>query len=494
MNRVLGAALALGMFVPELAEACGCFAQPNAVSSVVQAGERIVFAHDGDKVVAHIQIQYQGEAEEFAWLVPVPARPELRLGTEEIFAALEADTVPSFALNRPNCGGGGIQLGCSENDTALVLDGGLGNDVEAELSSAGPYEYAVIQADAKAPLLEWLNEHRYFVPDAVSEVLDPYIHSGAYFLALRLRAGETTGAIQPVVLEYPSDRPMIPLILTSASAVPDMGILVWVLGEQRAIPVNYAHVTLNEAYIDWFGADPGYGAAVARAVDEAPDGHAFVTDFADIHPDTARRLRWSESLNRQRIAAAPNEAALRDLTREMPREARDQVLQGFTGAFDPVAITDELWTRLVEPTQEAAALLDDNRYVTRLYTTLDPSEMTRDPVFAFNPSLPAVGQIRFAEVDSCDDSGTLTLRDDRQFSIQNGQPVIPPAQENQPRAQTVSMLRLEGEPELIQDNRPLLRSLNDGGGCRTLGRNLDRASGILLLLGLALYRRSRRRA
>ena len=50
--------------------ACGCFVPPNPVVQIVQAGERIVFATDGDDVIAHVQIQYQGDAQDFGWLLP----------------------------------------------------------------------------------------------------------------------------------------------------------------------------------------------------------------------------------------------------------------------------------------------------------------------------------------------------------------------------------------------------------------------------------------
>ena len=37
-------------------------------------------------------------------------------------------------------------------------------------ATAGPYEYVVIQATSVAPMLAWLREHRYFVPDGGREV------------------------------------------------------------------------------------------------------------------------------------------------------------------------------------------------------------------------------------------------------------------------------------------------------------------------------------
>jgi hypothetical protein len=39
---------------------------------------------------------------------------------------------------------------------------------------------------------------------------------------------------------------------------------------------------------------------------------------------------------------------------------------------------------------EADQLFQQHRYMTRMYTRISPSEMTRDPIFLFNPDLPNV--------------------------------------------------------------------------------------------------------
>ena len=75
--------------------ACGCFAQTTPATPVVQAGEAVVFAHDGTNVEMHVQISYQGPAEEFAWLLPMPSVPEVQLSTIELFQMLRTATAPS---------------------------------------------------------------------------------------------------------------------------------------------------------------------------------------------------------------------------------------------------------------------------------------------------------------------------------------------------------------------------------------------------------------
>ena len=56
--------------------------------------------------------------------------------------------------------------------------------------SVGPYDYAVLKADNKDLMVQWLNDNHYFIPPATLDAAAPICIPGAYFLALKLkRAG-----------------------------------------------------------------------------------------------------------------------------------------------------------------------------------------------------------------------------------------------------------------------------------------------------------------
>jgi hypothetical protein len=59
------------------------------------------------------------------------------------------------------------------------------------------------------------------------------------------------GRHRAVASELPRHTPTIPIVPTSVAASPDMGLAVHVLGQSRAVPLNYLHVQVNEAAIDW---------------------------------------------------------------------------------------------------------------------------------------------------------------------------------------------------------------------------------------------------
>jgi len=285
-----GAALGMTLYSPD-ALACGCFTPPDPSVPVVQAGERIAFAQANGQVTEHIQIQYQGDAKDFGWLLPLPAVPTLELGTDELFNQLTTTTQPKYKMNsvyEGNCafdpsrgGGSGFGGGAAAPSAA----GGDSNEATGSSplviqDSIGPYDYAVLKADSKTAMLQWLADNHYFVPAGTDENVGPYIRPGSFFLALKLKSGASAGDLQPVVVNCASDLPMIPIVLTSTGAKPDMGIQVWMLGAGRAIPRNYYHTVINDAKLNWLTSGQNYNDVIIAATHEADGRHTFVTEYA----------------------------------------------------------------------------------------------------------------------------------------------------------------------------------------------------------------------
>ena len=95
-----------------------------------------------------------------------------------------------------------------------------------------------------------------------------------------------------MVLRYKSDLPMIPIILTSVAATPNMGDAggCWVRGDDSAQLLSHRH---NDAQIDWLTARPQLNDVIIKAVGEAEGKHAFVTEFARLAAGDARCARSS---------------------------------------------------------------------------------------------------------------------------------------------------------------------------------------------------------
>ncbi|MBT8492812.1 MAG: DUF2330 domain-containing protein [Deltaproteobacteria bacterium] len=546
------AAATLQLAAVQQAEACGCFTPPDPTVPIVQAGERIAFAMEDGKVTSHIQIQYSGPAEQFGWLLPLPSIPDLQVGTDELFTNLINSTQPRYRLvsefhgncawqnNRGGGFGGGSPDSAGENESPPGDDGPGVLVVE---SSVGPYDYAVLRADSKEPMLEWLDENGYFVPAGTDEAVDAYIRPGAYFLALRLQKGNEVGDLQPVVVEYASDLPMIPIVLTSVAADPDMGVQVWVLGDHRAIPRNYFHTHINDALLDWLNGAQNYVSVLTDAVDEADGHHSFVTEYAGGSDRMVGLLDWEGRFGSVDQLASITEAVqfvqyLRSngypfnsilvniLDAELPvpsaleaqgitpaqylsnldwylgsyKDQNPELFEDLDVDFNPVTVAASLDERIRTPTLEAGQMFRDNPYMTRMFTTLSPDEMTKDPVFSFNPDLEAVDNehegrlIYHCGLYSENQSTTpvtIVTENGNNLYLPDGTNANPWLGSDMPSSQRIEILREEGPPEVVTDNDDVIRGFLGMSGCSVAGGG---SAGwmVVALFALVAIRRRRR--
>ncbi len=198
-------------------------------------------------------------------------------------------------------------------------------------------------------------------------------------------------------------------------------MLVWVFDAHSAVPVNYRHLVLNEARINWFNPSPGYNALVAAAADEA-GGQGFVTEMADrtavfdglfnefettapsaeeftgqpeglVLGDLLRRYRGADGIREAALAQVPvpDEATIDDVLNcsECYYTSRDEDIEGFDlDAF--LAAIDE---NVVAPIRLSQELLLSRPWFSRMYTTMSAAEMTVDPEFDFNSSLASVSNV-----------------------------------------------------------------------------------------------------
>lgn len=288
--------LALGL-ESHPAQACGGLFCSTA-NPVNQAAERIVFAHDesAGRVTAVIEILYQGPADQFAWILPVSGTPDVSVSTNALLNRLQQATNPVYQLQRTwpedacnvdfDSGGNGV----TGDPVDSPVDSGSGSVSVLASGNAGPYDYEVISVAAGADdpaqdAIEWLMTNGYDTGATGPDLLRPYLVNGLNLLAVRLSKQASVGSIRPIKLAYDSDEPMIPIRPTAVAANDDMGILVWVLGSARAVPVNYKTLELNEALIDWFNPQQSYNDVVIAAANETGDGQGFVTEIARLTSD-----------------------------------------------------------------------------------------------------------------------------------------------------------------------------------------------------------------
>lgn len=517
---------------PQTADACGgFFCQTTPID---QSGENIVFDIRDGKVDAHVQIQYEGEAKDFAWVVPVHGIPNLRVGAPGLFTWVAMRTNPQFNLQMEenSCGwfnrGGGLAETASAGQSPSADDGVT---VLAQ-GQVGPYDSAIVAANDVNELATWLRDNGFNLQDSRS--LEPYVGNGYNFLALKLQQDRTAGELRPIVIEFGGSRPCIPIMLTAVAARPDMPIRAYVFAQNRAVPINYRHVLINESRIDWLNFGSNYTQVASRAVDEA-GGQAFLTEFAGKTTTLQNPPDWvlpGPNLNTQALAqhSHPVEFTEALFAQNFPRgdsailalfqkyiplpkslEGKVEVNQFYNGIsqyradidndpgrimFDPAGFAAELQTSIVEPLLRAHELLKAQPYMTRLYTTMSAEEMTLDPEFEFNPDAPDVSNVHNASgkitcgIDGKVETLQITLADGRTFYADPNGGAIPDG----PFAQRVEQYAEIGAPALIKDNT---RAIDDvlvkyNGGCGGCGAGGAAPLSALALGALAFLGRRRR--
>jgi uncharacterized protein (TIGR03382 family) len=506
---VMAVMVGVAALAPAPAHACGgtfCDGSLPTPMPVDQTGEDILFVRDGAEIEAHVRIQYSGEAERFAWLVPLPAVPEVSVGSEPLFAAIARATIPvwSTTLDYENpedspFGGGCPPGGCLDlsSDTGDPPPDLLVDEI------VGAFEVVVLDADNVASVLEFFDQNEYaYLPDA-SAVIQSYLDQGMLIAAVKLTTNASANEIHPLVFRFVSDEPCVPIRLTAVAARDDMGIRAYFLGASRWAPSNYAHVVLNQMLYDWSTQSwPSYLELLSLAIDEA-DGHGFVTEFADEHIVPTGSI-WNQGWSSAGLENADAHAALDALAQMGLLDApfNPQVIAALRqylpvpagwGApelsfwiehalhpalidmipFDAAGFAATLDERLFMPAEHAIDLLETWPYLTRLHTTLSPEEMTLDPTFHQVPDLATVDENRDAAALVLD--GADWVRYDIPYDELPGvvRPVDRVCVENNadwtaldgldslPRARRIEQLPTVGPAQILVDNTQAIAAWAD---------------------------------
>lgn len=442
-HGISAAALLLLLMLPVQSSACGGFF--CQLVPINQAAEQIVFRQDGDQITAMVQIQFQGNAEDFSWVVPVPATPTFDVGSNTAFTDLEIATRPQFNLTRS---GQECVIDQDFEQLPVASEGGVVPDsddsgvVVEDVQDVGGYEVTVISGDNAESISQWLIDNGYDLTATGEELLAPYVEEQMKFVAVKLQQNRGLGSIQPLILKYQSDKPVVPIRLTAVAALEDMGVLIWLLGDSRAVPENFLHVTPNYTRLNWFaGTRNAYGSyqsLITDAMNEA-GGQGFATDFAgrinnllesitapgDIR-EQLNRLSGSSDVEFLALSQTfVNDPIVFDtLTETLPLPDGQPAFAYFDQSFlannytsaelaaARTAVTAAIETDVLLPLQLSLDVLAGDRYMTRLFTTLSADEMTLDPAFVFNDDMGDQQLDRNAnlEVRCIDDRNHWTLK------------------------------------------------------------------------------------
>jgi hypothetical protein len=472
MRRHLLAALLLAttsMALPLDALACGgCFSPPGQQNNqlVLQNAERVLFHQDPvtKKSLVWVEVRYTGLAQDFGWVLPLPSKPKVSVGSSWVFDQLDSRHAPKFSTTREqgdeNCrswtsycfgggnanaaggGGGGSPNGGALNSPERQDRDGKSGVVVLEKDQVGPYDYEILASKDASALLKWLNDHGYATPAKALPIIKSHLDKGDVFVAVKLQSGAGVNEVKPIVLEMDGAESCVPLRLTSIAATDNMSVVVTLGGPGRAVPKNHMHVELNPLKLNWFGNGSNYPQVMAAAIDEAA-GHAFVTEYADAGSKTqllnsntrmdaapfnfvTSAMGLSEALLKSRLILTKDSVGILEKFTGLAKLSGQNPLNYYsllrncgnarngswclkqlrgpsTMPVDGPKLGAALLKDFIEPIHTVSDRLGSSPRVTRLVMRISPEEMDRDPIFGFNAALPNVSneyKARFKRVCS----------------------------------------------------------------------------------------------
>ncbi len=218
----------LGFSTVQPAQADGMMIAPRN-QDIYESDQIAYLAYDANMETEslHILPMFRGDAQEFAWIVPLPSLPEIAESDLELFrdlSGLSAGKYRSRYWDQPwGCGTGGyVTMPGNSEDGIDVLDEQV----------VGIYQTMTVSAlDAEIlsdSLSAWGFIHEDNV-DAVEPMLESYVLEGWYFVAMKVDSStyEESGAgqygtntMQPMEFRFHTDAPVYPMRISALSASP----------------------------------------------------------------------------------------------------------------------------------------------------------------------------------------------------------------------------------------------------------------------------------
>jgi MYXO-CTERM domain-containing protein len=300
---VAAAAAAACLLAPLGARAFCGFYVGSADSPLTNNATMVVMMREGQKTVLSMQNDYQGPAEDFAMVVPVPVvlrEADVKTLPRDVFDRVDRLAAPRLVeyweqdpcpeargtIGLGNLGtighgaGSGSGYGRGAGGAPLVT-------VEAEFA-VGEYDIVILSATDSAALDTWLRQNRYNIPEGAEAVLRPYVEQGMKFFVAKVDVDRVTfedgrGLLSPLRVQYDDETFRLPVRLGLLNSPGTQDLVVHILARnQRYEAANYPNVTIPtnvdvaDEVRDRFG--EFYAALFDRTV--AQSRGAVVTEYA----------------------------------------------------------------------------------------------------------------------------------------------------------------------------------------------------------------------
>jgi hypothetical protein len=311
-----GALLALAVLAGPAWAFCG-FYVAQADAKLFNKSSKVVLARDGEKTAITMANDYQGDAKEFAVVIPVPTfieRKQIGVVDMPTIDHLDAFTAPRLVEYHDDdpCAPPPLPIAMAGRGSPQLLanatDGGArykGVTVEATYD-VGEYDVSILSAKESDGLVNWLTDNGYRIPAGAEAVLGSYIRQNMRFFVAKVNLDRMTligaGYLRPLQVRYDTAKFMLPLRLGTVNADGPQDLIIYALTRNgRVETTNYRTVKLPTGvdvplYVkDEFGSF--YKALFERAVKHEDMRAVFVEyawDMSWCDPCAAKPMTFKE--------------------------------------------------------------------------------------------------------------------------------------------------------------------------------------------------------
>jgi hypothetical protein len=259
--------------MPSKALADGMILPPDDYYPIYETGQKALIIYQDSREDLVISISFEGKANEFGWVVPLPSQPDVSKVDFSIFDRLSEETTPKQNLLERIRGDGYYypMYGAFELEAGVDMVGEQKTTVEVlEEDSIGIFDYAVLQAEKVDDLKEWMQDNNYQLPSGEEDnlefpfnitrtnqeelwsdalpVFQDYIDREWYFVTVKINNQFTDssgvqkqlekGAVDPLRFSFDTTDMIYPMELTGLSKR-SMNVTLYVLDDHKVRVSNY---------------------------------------------------------------------------------------------------------------------------------------------------------------------------------------------------------------------------------------------------------------
>lgn len=199
----------LALFMPLISMADGMVIPPPDYW-VYETGQEAAIFFDQSQETLILTTNFKGEVKNFGWIIPLPAKPDVSKGSDEILENLREIVAVRYRnvgyLEAP------MTAGLEKDQSAVTV---------VETKKIDYLDLAVLTATDSQALSNWLKDNGYQYPQESSWILNDYISNGWYFVAVKVAPesqnapdvvqGLAEGHITPLKIVFQAQTPVFPL-------------------------------------------------------------------------------------------------------------------------------------------------------------------------------------------------------------------------------------------------------------------------------------------